>query len=74
MTSQDLTYVFKDNKDLAEFFYGLAETSRKRRANIEKLRGKNVREWHVLTAEMHAYWNTAEVISKVSFQPTEPPA
>lgn len=49
------------SQKLAELFDALAKFSLDRRKVIEAKRGRRCREYHVLTAEINAYWNCRDL-------------
>lgn len=64
-----MKFIFHDLKDMAEFINALSERAKERRAKLEQAKpnARKGREWHSLTAEMHAYWNASEIVNKAEF-------
>lgn len=57
-------------KDLADFFDMLAKWAVERRSKVEAARGKRCREYHVLTAEINAYWNARDIVRNTAMTGT----
>lgn len=68
-----MKFIFRDIKECATFIHNLAEQARVRRSALEAARpnAKRGREWHSLTAEMHAYWNASEILQHADFNPND---
>lgn len=49
------------SQKLADLFDTLANFTLERRKEVEAKRGRRCREYHVMTAEIHAYWNCRDL-------------